>query len=79
MVARGPLDQIGHADAEFEHAAVVLVAEGLGNHARFVHDRPELVGAPGIVMPHPGGAVAGIGAHQDHLHTLAEIIRKCSH
>ena len=73
------LDEIGHANAELEHPAVVFIAEGLGDDAGFVKDGPEEVGAAGIVVPDAGGAVARVGADQDHLHTLAEIVRQCSH
>ena len=73
------LDQVGHADAEFQDAAVVFVAERLGDHARFVHDRPELIAAAGVVVADAGGTVARIGADQNHSHTFAKIIRQCAH
>src|SRR5579862_7493556 len=72
--ASGPLYQVRHADAQLEHAPVILVSEGLWDHARLIHHRPELVVAPGIVMPHARGAVSRIGAYQDHLHPFAQVV-----
>src|ERR1700734_1069551 len=77
--ARGAFAEIGHADPEFEDAAIVFVADRLGNHAGFIHQRPELVATPRVVVAHASGTVAGIGPDENHFHAFAKIVRKSAH
>lgn len=75
----GALDQVGEADAEFDEAFVFSVFEGLGNDAGFVHDRPEMIAAAGVVVAGAGGTFARVGADEDQFHAFTKIVRKRAH
>src|SRR6185437_4052853 len=77
--AGGPFYEVRHANTKFEHPPVILVSNGFGDHTRLIHHRPELIVAASIVVSHARGAISWIGAHQDHFHSLAQVIRQCPH
>ena len=75
----GPLDQVGKPDAKFNHALVVVIVERFRNHAAFVQDGPELIGAPGVVVTHAHGGFARIAADDDQLHAFSQMVGESSH
>jgi hypothetical protein len=76
---RGPLDEVGKADAEFDHALVIVIVEGLRHDATLVQDGPELIGAPGVVVADTHRRFAWIAADDDQLHTFSQMVGECSH
>src|SRR2546430_11528234 len=44
-----------------------------------VQDGPEFVAAPGIVVAHTDGRLAGIAPHDDKLHAFAKMVWERSH
>jgi len=75
----GPFDQIGEADAKFDHSFVVAVIEGLGNHTAFIQHGPELVAAPGVIMTDAHRRLARIAANNDEFHAFSQVVGKCAH
>src|SRR2546429_6283723 len=75
----GALDQVGEANAKFNHTPVVVVIKGLGHDTTLVQDGPEFVAAPGIVVAHTDGRLAGIAPHDDKLHAFAKMVWERSH
>jgi hypothetical protein len=75
----GPLDEVGKADAEFDHALVVVIVEWFGHDATLVQDGPELIGAPGIVVADAHGRFARITTDDDQLHAFSQMVGECSH
>jgi hypothetical protein len=75
----GPLDQVREADAEFDHALVVVIVKRFGHYATFIQDGPELIGATGVVMAHTHGRFGRIAADDDQLHTFSQMVGECSH
>src|SRR5713226_6029650 len=77
--ARRPLHQIRQPDAEFDHALVVLILEGLRHNPRVVQQRPEQICAPRVIVAQARRLFTGIAADDHQPHAPAKIIRQRAH